>query len=83
MKEIVIQQTKRSPNCKCPGPDGIKGYWLKNFTALHERIKDQLNDMINNGVQIPKWKTTGKTAFLRQKILAKKMLLTTIDPSLA
>ena len=44
--EMVVKQSRKIPNWKCPGPDRVQGYWLKNFTALHERIADQLNDMI-------------------------------------
>ncbi|XP_063599202.1 uncharacterized protein LOC134775604 [Penaeus indicus] len=64
--EMVIQQTRKIPNWKCPGPDGVQGYWLKSFTALHERIADQLNGMIYNGVEIPKWMTTGKTVLCQK-----------------
>ena len=46
---------------KCPGPDGVEGYWRKNVPALHERIATQMNDMINNRIDIPKWMTTRKT----------------------
>ena len=56
---MVTQQTRKVPNWKCPGPDGVLGYWLKNFPALHERIATQMDDMIN-GMDIPKWMTTGK-----------------------
>ena len=63
---MVVKQTRKIPYWKCPGPDGVQGYWLKNFTALHERIADQLNDMINNGVEIPKWMTTGKTVLCQK-----------------
>ena len=33
----------------------------KTFPALHERIVTQMEDMIKNGVDIPKWMTTGET----------------------
>ena len=29
-------------------------------------MADQLNDMINNGVEIPKWMTTGKTVLCQK-----------------
>ena len=59
--EMVTQQTRKVPDWKCPQPDGVQGYWLKNFLALHERIKTQMDDMINSRMDIPKWMTTGKT----------------------
>ena len=31
---MVTQKTKRVPNWKCPGPDGVQDYWLKNFLSL-------------------------------------------------
>ena len=63
---MVTQQTKTFPNWKCPGPDVIQRYWLKNFTALHKRIAEHLNGMINNGVAITKWMTTGKTVLCQK-----------------
>ena len=59
--EIVTQQTTKVPDWKCPEPDGVQGYWLKNSLALHERIETQMNDMINSRMVIPKWMATGKT----------------------
>ena len=34
--KMVTQQTRKFPNCKCPGLDGVQCYWLKIFPALHE-----------------------------------------------
>ena len=41
---MVNQQTRKTLNSKCPEPDGVQGYWLKNFIALHERIATQVDD---------------------------------------
>ena len=38
----------------------VQGYWLKRFQALHERIATQMDDVINNEMDIPKWVTTRK-----------------------
>ena len=59
--EIVAQQTREISNWKCPGAAGVQCYWLKEFPALHERIETQMDDMINNRMDIPKWMTTRKT----------------------
>ena len=67
---MVIQQTRKFPNWKRPGPDGVQDYWLKYVPVLHERIATQMGDMNNNGMDIPKWMTTGKT-MLCQKDLGK------------
>ena len=29
----------RIPNWKSPGPDLVQGFWLKNFSSLHERVR--------------------------------------------
>ena len=59
--DMVTKQSKKMPNWKSPGPDGVQGYWIKNLTALHERIAVQMNDFIANRNEVPKWITTGKT----------------------
>ena len=51
---------KKVPNWKSPGPDGVQGYWLKNFTTLHERIAVQLDQCLKDA-SVPVWMTTGKT----------------------
>ena len=32
----------RMPNWKSPGLDLVQGFWLKNFSSLHERVRLQL-----------------------------------------
>ena len=54
------QKLKKMPNWKGPGPDGVQGYWLKNFTYLHERITFQLDECLQQG-NVPDWMTTGRT----------------------
>ena len=49
-----IQKIWLKVSRKCPGPDIVQGYWLKKFRALHERIATQMDDIINNGMEIPK-----------------------------
>ena len=51
--EIVTARTKKISHWKAPGPDSVKGYWIKKLTALHERMADHMNEMINNRVAIP------------------------------
>ena len=34
----------RMPNWKLPGPDLVQGFWLKNFSSLHERVRLQLKN---------------------------------------
>ena len=50
---LSVQKVSRV-GWKCPGPDIVQGYWLKKFRALHERIATQMDNIINNGMEIPK-----------------------------
>ena len=36
----------RIPNWKSPGPDLVHGFWLKNFSSLHERVRLQLKECL-------------------------------------
>ena len=48
---------------KAAGPDGVQGYWVKNFTSLHERMVEQLNALLETGIT-PEWMTTGRTVLI-------------------
>ena len=58
-KRVYQQLNEKAESSK--KPDGVQGYSLKNFPALHERISTQMDGMINNEMNIPKWMKTGKT----------------------
>ena len=57
--EMIKVQVNKIPNRKSPGPDGVQGYWLKKLTTLYERIAKQIDNIISNRVDIPKWMTLG------------------------
>ena len=59
-------KVKKIPNWKGRGPDWVQGFWLKNLTALHERITIQMKDMINNGDTIPAWLTKDRTVLCQK-----------------
>ena len=53
------------PNCKSPGPDLVQGSQLKNFSSLHEKVRLQLNECLDNGF-IPSWFIRGRTSLLQK-----------------
>ena len=53
------------PNWKSPGPDLVQGFWLKNFSSLHERVRFQLKECLDSGF-VPSWLTRGKTSLLQK-----------------
>ena len=61
LKKILV----RMPNCKSPGPDLVQGFWLKNFSSLHERVRLQLKECLDSGF-VPSWLTRGRTSLLQK-----------------
>ena len=39
----------RMPNWKLPDPDLVQGFWLKSFISLHEMVRLQLKECLDNG----------------------------------
>ena len=55
----------RIPNWISPGPDLVQGFWLKNFSSLHERVRWRLNECLDSGFA-PSWLTRGRTSLLQK-----------------
>ena len=55
----------RMPNWKSPGPDLVQGFWLKNFSSLHEKVRLQLKECLDSGF-VPSWLTRGRTLLLQK-----------------
>ena len=53
------------PNCKSPGLDVLQGFWLKNSSSLHERVRFQLKEWLGSGF-LPSWLTRGRTLLLQK-----------------
>ena len=51
----------RMPNWKSPGPDLIQGFWLNNFSSVHEKVRLQLKECLDSGF-VPSWLTRGRTS---------------------
>ena len=58
-----LKQLKRTASWKSPGPDGIHGFWYKNFTYLHKKLYLQLGECPSRN-SIPNWMTFGRTVLL-------------------
>ena len=56
---------RRMPNWKSPGPDLVQGFWLKNFSSLHERVRFKLKERLDSGF-LPSWFTRGRTSLLQK-----------------
>ena len=60
---LLKKHVKKVKNWTAPGPDQVHGYWLKNLSALHERLADQMDHLLQNG-KIEDWLATGRTTLL-------------------
>ena len=63
----IKKQLSRMPNWKSPGPNGVQGYWIKNFTSVHRKIENQLNRCLQEN-RVPLWMVTGKTLFYIKEV---------------
>ena len=48
-KESLKKILGRMPNWKSPGPDLVRGFWLKNCSFLHERVRSQHKECLDSG----------------------------------
>ena len=64
-KESLKNILGRMPNWKSPGPDLVKGFWLRNFNSLHGRVGSQLKKCLYSGF-VSSWLTRGTTTLLQK-----------------
>ena len=69
-EEMSNEQCRKMPNWKAPGRDKVLGFWIKSMTNLHERIAEQLNEILIGENELPAWMTYGHT-ILCQKDVSK------------
>lgn len=51
------------PNWEAQGLNGVRGFWLKQSTSLHELIH-QLLQICPDTEKVPKWTITGRTTLI-------------------
>ena len=66
--ENILKQSRKVPNWKAPGKDGVQGFWVKKLTSLHERIAHQLNEILSGNEQLPQWLTFGRTVLCQKDV---------------
>ena len=65
--ELMMKQLRKTSNWKSAGPDGLQGFWIKNFSALKDRIVRQLNWCLQDN-SVPDWMTRGRTVLIVKDI---------------
>ena len=62
------QQLGKLPNWKACGPDKVHGFWIKEFTNIHEKIITHFNKCLENG-KTPECSVANKEIRLGQRFL--------------
>ena len=61
----VKKGISRMANWKSPGPDGVRGFWFKKFTALHPYLVESLDYCLWDG-NVPEWMVSGRTVLIQK-----------------
>jgi len=61
----VKKAISRMANWKAPGPDGVRGFWFKRFTALHPFLTESLDFCLVEG-NAPEWMVKGRTVLIQK-----------------
>ena len=40
---------RRMSNWKAPGPDGVRGFWFKKFSCMHQAMANSLQACLDEG----------------------------------
>ena len=82
-EEFIITSGKvqnvlsKIPNWKASGPDGVQGFWLKNFKSMHQWLLKYLAECYKGTT--PAWMTKGRTVLI-QKDKSKETLASNYRP---
>ena len=63
--DLLKRALKKVSNWKTPGHDGIKGFWFKKFTAIHDRLALEMNKCLQTA-HVPEWMTKERTTLIRK-----------------
>ena len=60
----VQDSLKRMHNWRAPGNDFIHSFWWKRLCAIHSRLPDQLQAVLDGS--IPEWLVMGRTTLIQK-----------------
>ncbi|MEM7264394.1 MAG: reverse transcriptase domain-containing protein [Pseudomonadota bacterium] len=63
--EDVKAGIRKLANWKAPGPDWVRGYWLKKLTSVHGAIAGALQECVTSG-DVPEWMVKGRTVLIQK-----------------
>lgn len=60
-EEMARKQSKKIPNLKARGRDGVQGFWLKKLVQLRKNYLKQLNNCLDGISILPTRMTKGRS----------------------
>ena len=63
--EDVVAGVRRMSNWKAPGPDGVRGFWFKKFSCMHQAMAKSLQACLDEG-NVPEWMVKGRTVLIQK-----------------
>lgn len=60
-EEMARKQSKKIPNLKASGRDGVQGFWLKKLVQLRKNYLKQLNNCLDGSSILPTRMTKGRS----------------------
>ena len=64
LQEKLKKILKKILNWKAPGPDGLQGFWLKNFISLDKNLAWHFNACLEQ--ETPEWMSKGRTVLIQK-----------------
>ena len=65
-QRMSISVDRKTPNWKAPGTDGVKGYWIKDLSSLHECVSSQMNRILMGEDDPPEWMAHDRTVLCQK-----------------
>ena len=62
--EIFVVTICRLRNWASPGPDGIRGFWWKQFSSVHDFLCANFHKLLVGDMPIPHWFPIGRTLLI-------------------
>ena len=63
--EDVVAGVRRMSNWKVPGPDGVRGFWFKKLSCMHQAMAKSLQACLDEG-NVPEWMDNGRTVLFQK-----------------
>ena len=57
-------RTKENTQLEITSPDGVQGYWVKNFRTMHRPLRKYLEQCLEEGT--PSWMTNDRTILIQK-----------------